>query len=64
MIALFAWADCTRGTSVGASAAVHAEIRVDHIEIALGDRTLRAFTDTGTACDTGILRNLVSHNRV
>lgn len=61
MIALFAWADCTRGTSVGASAAVHADIWVNAVDFALADSTCWAF---GLACAASntIVADNVSHS--
>lgn len=58
---LFTRSDRTHRASVGAGAAIDAEIRVDGINVAFDDGALRALTLAGSTCYACIRRNLVSH---
>lgn len=56
-------ADSLVGTNISASAALSAGIRVDGVDVTLGDCSYRAFVNTCTASDT-VVTNYVSHNLV
>ena len=56
----FLEADSARGASVSASATFCALIRVDYIDVALGDSSYGTFVDASAASDA-VITNYVSH---
>lgn len=59
--ALLRKADCLVGANRSASAALGALIRIDVIDVALGDCSYGALVDTCSTCHT-VVTNYVSHN--
>ena len=60
---LFARGDSTRGSNVGASAAVYTDVGVDRVLLAFGDSTRGAVVKASATSNT-IVANYVSHGCV
>ena len=56
--------DGAHRANIGAGTAVDADVRIDGIDISLGNGALRALSDAGSASDADILSNFVSHNLI
>ncbi len=56
--------DGAHRADISAGTAVDADVRIDGIDITLGNGALRALSDAGSASNADILSNFVSHNLI